>query len=116
MKRLLSFAFVLALLPVSLFASSKSETVTLWETVTVGSRQLTPGQYKVSWSGSGPKVQVTLAKDRKSSVTLDAKLVEAEHADPGVVVSDQGTGVKVLQQIRLKHESLIFDDAQTEKN
>ena len=115
MKRLWIFAAVLALLPSSLFASSKPQMVTIWQTVNVGSRQLTPGQYKVTWNGDGPKVQVTLAKDSKSTVTIDAKLVEAQHSEAGVVISEEG-GVRVLHQIQLKHANLIFDGTQAEKD
>lgn len=87
-------------------ASTKSESVNIAEPVTFGSSQLAPGHYKVTWDGSGPIVHVTLASG-KTSVTADAKLVNADNDQTGVVFTSQGSA-KVLNEIDLRHVSLLL--------
>jgi hypothetical protein len=113
MKRLLYSAAVLALLSVPAFAAANSKSVTLPEAVTVGSTQLPAGDYKVTWTGTGSDVQVTLIqKDKYSAkpVTLTAKAVDASESQTGFTVDRQGN-VNSLQTLQLGKTTLVFNGA-----
>jgi hypothetical protein len=108
MKRFFSFAMMLTLLTAPAFAGKNSQTVNLPSAMKVGSTDVTPGDYNVTWTGSGPEVQVTLTRNRKVIVTLPAKLVEQTNKNEGLDVDTQG-GVQTLQAIRLRNMSLILE-------
>jgi hypothetical protein len=108
MKRLFGFAMMLALLAAPVFAAKNSQTVNLPTAMKVGSADVTPGDYDVTWTGSGPEVQVTLTRNRKVVVTLPAKLVEQVNKNQGLDMDNQG-GVQTLQAIRLRNMSLILE-------
>jgi hypothetical protein len=108
MKRFFGFAMMLTLLVAPAFAAKNSQTVNLPSAMKVGSTDVTPGDYNVTWTGSGPEVQVTLTRNRKVIVTLPAKLVEQTNKNEGLDVDTQG-GVQTLQAIRLRNMSLILE-------
>lgn len=49
----------------------------LYESATIEGTQLTPGDYKVEWTGSGPDVQLTILKGKETVATVPAH-VESE--------------------------------------
>ena len=110
MNRFLKYALLLAAFSLPALAAKNSQTVTLTDPVEVGSTQLPAGNYKVTWTGTGSNVQVTIAEKGKTSVTVPAKLVDAKN---GHVALQTGTvgGVRVLQAIQLDSASLVFGDA-----
>jgi hypothetical protein len=110
MKRFLGFALILAMFAAPAFASKNSQTVSLPGTVKVGSTQLPAGDYKVTWTGSGPSVQVTLGQHGKAIVTVPATVVEEKHGYNAVTIDTQG-GVDVLQTIQLNSISLVLEAA-----
>jgi hypothetical protein len=110
MKRLFGFAFVLALISVPAFAAKNSQSVTVPENVTVGSAQLPAGDYKVSWTGTGNSVQVTLKQQgvhTPATATVPAKLVEENHDQQSLIINSQ-SGARTLDSIQLKHVSLVL--------
>jgi len=111
MKRLFGFALILALFSVPAFAGNKSQSVNLAAAATVGSTQLPAGNYKVTWTGSGSSVQVSLTQGKKTIVTVQAKAVEQKNNQTGVTTDTQG-GVSVLRSIQLDSVSLVLQDAQ----
>jgi len=108
MKRFFSFAMMLTLLTAPAFASKNSQTVNLPTAMKVGSTDVTPGDYNVTWTGSGPEVQVTWTRNKKVVVTLPAKLVEQTNKNEGLDMDNRG-GVQTLQAIRLRNMSLILE-------
>lgn len=107
MKRLLGFAFVVTLLSVPAFAKN-SQSVSVPEAVTVGAAHLPAGQYKVTWTGSGSSVQVTLKQQdvhTPATATIQAKLVEQNNDHASVTINSEG-GVNTLQEIQLNHVNL----------
>ncbi len=108
MKRFFSFAMMLTLLTAPAFASKNSQTVNLPTAMKVGSADVSPGDYNVTWTGSGPEVQVTLIRNKKVIVTLPAKLVEQNNKNEGLDMDNRG-GVQTLQAIRLRNMSLILE-------
>lgn len=110
MKRFFGFAFMLALFSIPAFAAKNSQTVQLADTVSVAGTQLPAGEYKVSWTGTGPTVQVTLKQtDVRNGATAScsAKLVQQNHDRPALAINSQG-GVKTLESIDLSHVSLVL--------
>jgi hypothetical protein len=113
MKRLLYTAAILALVSVPAFAAKNSQSVTIPEAVTVGSTVLPAGDYKVTWTGTGSDVQVTLIEKDKYSpkpVTVAAKAVDATVSQNGFTVDRQGN-VNTLQTLQLGKTTLVFNGA-----
>jgi len=110
MKRFFGFALLLALFSVPAFAAKNSDTVRIPSKVTVGTTQIPAGSYKLTWTGSGPDVQLTLARDRKTLVTVPAKVV-AEKNDSNSVVTNTESGTEVLRAIHLSKLSLVLSGA-----
>src|SRR5208282_2828066 len=92
MKRSFGFALMLVLFAAPAFAGNKPTTVVIPGNVQVGSTQLSAGQYELTWTGSGSKVQASLVQDKKTVVTFSAKMVE-EKNNPGVETGRQGGAV-----------------------
>jgi hypothetical protein len=113
MRRLLSFAIVLSSLSIPAFAAKNSQTIQLPSAITVGSTKLPAGEYKLSWSGSAPDVQVTLEQkdvQKPHTVTLPAKMVVAKHDSTQLITNSQ-TGVLTLESVQLKDSTLSFTSA-----
>ena len=109
MKRLLYSAAVLALVSIPAFAAKNQQTVSFSEAVTVGSTQLPAGDYKVTWTGTGSNVQVTLVqKDAHAAPTvITATAVEGQNGPTGFTVERVGS-VNQLQAIQAGKTSLVF--------
>jgi hypothetical protein len=107
MKRFFGFALMLALVSVPAFAAKNSQNVSITDPVKVGSTQLPAGDYKVSWTGTGSNVQVTIAEKGKASVTVPAKIVEAKNGHIALLTNTVG-GTSVLETIQLNNLSIVF--------
>jgi hypothetical protein len=110
MKRLLYSVAILALISVPAFAAKNSSSVTLPDAVTVGSNQLPAGDYKVTWTGTGPSVQVTLVQKDKFTpkpITVTAKVVEGSDSRTTFAVDRQGN-VNVLESLQLGKTTITF--------
>jgi hypothetical protein len=51
----------------------------VYENITVGGAQLTPGDYKVEWSGPGPDVKVNILRGKETVATVPAR-IESENS------------------------------------
>jgi len=109
MKRYFGFLIVLVLACAPVFAASDSQSVNIPSAVKVGATQIAPGTYKVSWTGAGSDVQVTLAKNGKTVATIPAKMVSERNQYSGVSTQTQG-GAQVLQAIQLNTVTLVLND------
>jgi hypothetical protein len=110
MKRFLGYALILGSLSIPAFAGKNTETVNLAQDVKVGTTQLAAGDYKVTWTGTGSAVQVTLVQKGKAPVTVAAKIVDAKNGHVGVV-TDSANGTTVLQSIELNKFNLVLTGA-----
>ena len=64
------------LLSASVFAAnSNKKSLHLYESVTVEGKQLAPGEYKVTWSGTGPDVKVDILKGKETVARFSAHIV-----------------------------------------
>jgi hypothetical protein len=111
MKRFFVSIMMVALLSAPAFAGKNSQTVAVTSTVKVGSTTLVPGDYNLTWTGSGPDVQVTFALGKKLIVTLPAKLAEERNKNDGELDIDSNAGVSVLRAIRTRNMTLLFSDS-----
>lgn len=110
MKRAFGYAIVLACLSIPAFAAKNSQSVTINAPVKVGATQLPAGDYKVSWTGTGPAVQVTFEQKGKTAVTVPAKAVEQKNGHVATL-TDQVNGVNVLESIQLNNVTLNLSGA-----
>lgn len=110
MKRFFVVVMMVALLSAPAFAAKNSQTVAVPSAIKAGSTMLAPGDYNVTWTGSGADVQVTFAKNKKVIVTLPAKLVEENNKNEELD-TDSKTGVDVLRAIRTRNMTLLFKDS-----
>jgi hypothetical protein len=109
MKRLFGYALMLALTAAPALAAKNSQSLNFASPVKVGTTEIPAGDCKVTWTGTGENVQVTIAENGKT-FTLPAKLVEEKHAYAGYVVNHEG-GADQLQTIQLSHVTLQLDNA-----
>jgi hypothetical protein len=109
MKRFFGFALIAALLAIPAFAAKNSKTVTLTADAKVGSTELKAGSYKVSWTGEGKEVQVTIAK-KDVTVTVPATVVEAKNNHVGAIIST-AEGTSTLKTILLDDRNLVLSQA-----
>lgn len=113
MKRFLGCALILATLSIPAFAASNSKNVTFPEKLTVGSTQVPAGDYKVTWTGAGPAVQVELLQKNVThplKVSVPAKLVQVQNGHDGLTI-DNKNGVSTLEIIQLNKINLVLGDA-----
>jgi len=94
MPRAVCLFVLLALVPLGLSASSKSnkKSFTLFEPVQVKNVTLSPGDYQVRWTQMGNNVPVTILQGRKTVVTVpDASVVEQKNLEDTYNVTTNGT-------------------------
>jgi hypothetical protein len=111
MKRFFGLALILSALSIPSFAAAKnSQSITLTDATTVGSTKLPAGEYKVSWTGTAPDVQVTLEQKgarKPATVTLPAKLVSEKH-DRTQLTTATKEGANTLENVEFKDVTLNF--------
>lgn len=112
MKRSFGIALLLVLFALPSFAANKSRVVTFSGTVQVGSTQLPAGDYKVSWTGTGNDIQITIAAKGVQPVTVKAQLVNEKHDYTGVSTT-KVNGNQVLDAILFPDLSLNIQNAST---
>ena len=105
MKRLSGYALMLALAAAPAFAAKNSQSLNLCNASQGGRRtKFLQATVKVTWTGTGDSVQVTIAENGKR-ITVPAKLVEEKQRHKGYIVSREG-GADQLQTIQLNDVSL----------
>jgi hypothetical protein len=110
MKRFFGFVLLFAAISIPALAAKNSQTVNVPVAVNAGSTKLAPGDYNVTWTGSGSNVQVTFAQSKKVVVTLPATLSEQKNRNVGLETHTQ-SGSEVLDTIRMDNITLKFAPA-----
>jgi hypothetical protein len=120
--KLVRYSAVLALVALgfslSALAKDKNEgKFTLEDPASVGSTQLGPGEYKATWEGSGPDVQVKILQGKNVVATTSAKLVDNPARQDAVTVRGNG-GVRSVDEIDFAgaHKGLVFGSQATAQN
>ena len=109
MKRLFGYALMLTLAAAPAFAAKNSQSVNFASPVKVGTTELPAGDCKVSWTGTGDTVQVTLNNNGKS-ITVPAKLVAGKNDHKGYTVN-RVSGTDQLETIQFSNVSLQLQGA-----
>ena len=104
MKRLFGCALMLTLAVAPALAAKNSQSISLASPVKVGTTSFAAGNCKVTWTGEGDAVQVTLEANGKS-ITVPAKLVAEKNNHKGYIVNSQG-GSDELRTIQLNNVTL----------
>ena len=79
--------FALLLFSLSAWAGDKmSATIHINQTVHIGSTELAPGDYKMTWTQSGPDAEVTISRDKRLITTVPARVaqVRSGYGSPAV--------------------------------
>jgi len=67
----------------ALAGETNKTTLRLSEKITVEGKALEPGDYKVTWEGSGPTVQVTIQQGKATVASFQAHVTEQPTRNPG---------------------------------
>jgi hypothetical protein len=81
--------------------------------VQIGTTELTPGDYKVEWQGTGPAVKVSFRRNGKTVVTVPGTLKtnDGRVTRDAIETEATGRGTSTLKEIDFGHqkEALVFD-------
>ena len=111
-------ALVALSLSLSVFAKDKNEgKFTLSDSALVGSTQLRPGDYKATWEGSGPEVQVKILQGKNVLASGSAKLVDNPSQQDAVTVSGSASA-RTVDEIDFSgaRKGLVFGSQATAQN
>ena len=112
MKRFLSgFALVLALVTASYAGVQHSASVTLYETVTVGTNTLPAGDYSLHWP-DGPGVVDLSISGNRHNLSVPVTVVPAKIVTNGAIITTSGDKT-LLQGFSTKFGNLMIKDAET---
>ena len=104
------------LVATSAFAANKGNkgSFEVFEPVTVSGHQLAPGQYKLTWDGTGPSIELMILSRGKLVATVPARLIELSQAghDNATEAHKNDDGSQSLTQIDFagKKYALAFGD------
>lgn len=99
-------AFALLLFSVSGWASDKMKAnIEITQTVQVGSTQLVPGKYKMTWTESNSNAEVTFSQGKKVIATVPAQLTQEHSGYEGPALRFVGS---TLVGVDLPEVSLTF--------
>jgi hypothetical protein len=89
------------LLATSAFAANKGA-LQVSDPVTVSGKQLAAGEYKVTWEGTGPNVDLNIMQGKKVVATVPARVIDLDQAPnhDAAVTRANGDGSKSLSEIR----------------
>jgi len=99
-------AIALALLSVSSWASDKMKAnIQIYDAVQVGSTQLAPGAYQMTWTGTGTNAEVTFSQGKKVIAAVPAQVTQVHSGYDGPAIE---TDSNILTGIALPKTSLTF--------
>jgi len=105
MKKILGLALMVATCIAPAFAKN-SQNIHLSDDSFVGDVSVPKGDYKLTWEGTGPVIEIAMASDGKQILKAQARVVEQKNNDVSVSITNQG-GHPILQTIKLHTMTLI---------
>lgn len=80
------------------------------DTLQVNGKALPAGEYKLSWQGNGPNVQLAITKNGQVIATTDAHVVELSQkpANDAAVTTTNPDGTRSLHEIRFAGKKYAF--------
>jgi len=109
MKKIAVLTFAL-LLSTSLFAAT-SGSMKLTQPVQLNGTQIKPGDYKVTWEGTGPEVKVSILKGKEVVATASAHMKELDKngASDATVLQKNSDGSTSLNGIRFGGKKVTLE-------
>ena len=94
------FVAAVMVMATSAFAAEKGS-MKLIQPAMIGGVQLAPGEYSLSWEGSGPNVEVKITKDSKLVATAPAKTVDLKNSAPanGTTTKPNADGKAAISEV-----------------
>jgi len=107
------FVCAMLLVPALAFAAEKkSVNVHINQPVKVAGADLAPGDYKLTWEGTGPDVTVNFVAGKKTVATAPAKLVTTSSSAPtSVETATNPDKTQVLNAIETNKLTIEFQNA-----
>ncbi|HVO62205.1 MAG TPA: hypothetical protein VMT53_14810 [Terriglobales bacterium] len=101
-------AIALVLISVSGWASDKMKAnIQIYNAVNLGSTQLAPGEYQLTWTGSGTSAEATFSQGKKVIATVPAQITQERSGYSGpALYTDSGSNR--LTGVGLPKVSLSF--------
>ena len=98
----------LVLLSISGWASDKMKAnIQIFQTVQLGSTQLAPGEYKMTWTESGSNAEVTFSQRNKVIATVPAQVTQIRSGYDSPALHTDGTS-NTLTGVELPKVSFSF--------
>ena len=98
----------LVLLSVSGWASDKMKAnIQIYNTVNVGSTQLAPGEYQLTWTGTGTNAEAIFLQGKKVIATVPAQVTEERSGYSGPALQTDSVS-NTLTGVELPKVSLSF--------
>lgn len=107
-SKLTALFIVVALFATLAFAATGSARLDVPSTAKIADKTLVPGEYSVSWSGEGDKVEVIIKKKKNEIVKTTAKLVELKTASTENFMLKNSDGTVKEMYFVGKTASLVF--------
>jgi len=110
---------LLLLLATSALAANKQNkgSIELDKPATIGGHQVAPGEYKLTWDGTGPNVDLMILSYGKLVATVPAHLIELDRPERnnGYEAHTNDDGSRTLKRIEFggKKYALTFGDEAT---
>jgi hypothetical protein len=105
MKSLLGIALLL-LASVAPALAKNSQVLHISQDCFVGDISIPKGEYKLSWDGTGPIVEITMTMDNKQVLKANARVMDQKH-DSVVTSVSSSSGRPILQTIELKTMTMV---------
>ena len=100
----------LVLLSVSAWASDKMKAnIQIYDAVHVGSTQLAPGAYKMTWTETGTNAEVTFSQGNKVIAAVPAQVTQVRSGYDGPVIRTDSVA-KTLTAVDLPKTSFSFSN------
>ena len=98
----------LVLLSLSAWASDRmTASIQIYKTVNLGSTQLAPGEYQLTWTGTGTNAEATFSQGKKVIATVPAEVTQERSGYSGpALYTDSGSNT--LTGVGLPKVSLSF--------
>jgi hypothetical protein len=113
MKRVAALLVLSTLIATAAFAvDSGSGKIRLDSAVKVGATELPAGDYKVTWTGKGANIEVSLTQG-KTKVTAPAQLIEVSRKSEAVSTKSEN-GARVLTEIQFRNQTLVLQNSSTQ--
>jgi len=84
-------------------SASNKTTLNLEDAVSIHGTNLPKGQYKVTWEGTGPDIELSFIQSHKTVATTRARLVDLDHPE-----KDAGYGTRITENGTMSLSTIYF--------